>query len=536
MATKRAAKRDEERLPEFTTGSGRPVKRLYGPEAVRGANLGMPGEPPYVRGIQPTMYRGRLWTMRQYAGFGTAQETNKRYHFLLKHGTTGLSVAFDLPTQIGYDGDDPMARGEVGRTGVAISNLRDMEALFAGIPLDKISTSMTINAPAAVLWADYIAVAQQQGVAPNLLEGTIQNDILKEYIARGTYIFPPKASMRLVTDTFEYGARNVPKWNTISVSGYHIREAGSTAVQELAFTLADGIEYVQAAMKAGLKPDEFLPRVSFFFNGHNDLFEEIAKFRAARRLWYGITKEKFGAKDARSCTLRFHTQTGGSTLTAQSPENNLVRVAIQALAATLGGTQSLHTNSFDEALGLPTEKAARLALRTQQVLAQETGVANTVDPFGGSYFLETLTDELEAEAKEYLRKIESMGGMLRAIERGWVQQEIQDAAYRAQRELETKKRVLVGVNDYVDQEKPMAEVLRIDPKLEATQVEKVRRLRKDRNASNWEQAVRRLEKAAEGTGNLMPFILEATKAYATTGEICNTLRKVFGEYRAPSGI
>jgi methylmalonyl-CoA mutase N-terminal domain/subunit len=523
----------------FRSGSGREVRPLYGPQDRRGKDprrIGLPGELPYTRGVQPTMYRGRLWTMRQYAGFGTAEETNKRYHYLLKHGTTGLSVAFDLPTQIGYDSDDPMAQGEVGRTGVSISSLRDMQALFAGIPLDKISTSMTINAPAAVLWADYIAVAESQGVAASALEGTIQNDILKEYIARGTYIFPPEPSMRLVTDTFAFGVQQVPRWNTISISGYHIREAGSTAVQELAFTLADGMEYVKAAIAVGLKVDEFAPRLSFFFNAHNDLFEEIAKFRAARRLWAQIMKERFEAKDPRSWMLRFHTQTGGSTLTAQSPENNVVRVAIQALSATLGGTQSLHTNSFDEALGLPTEKAARIALRTQQILAHETGVANTVDPFGGSYYLETLTDEMEDEAQDYLRRIESMGGMLRAIERGWVQSEIHEAAYRVQQELEAKERVVVGVNEFRDEDRSPPDILRLDPTLEKRQAERLRKLRSQRDAPSWRSSLRRLEKAAEGTENLMPFLIAATKAKATTGEICNTLRKVFGEYRAPSAL
>lgn len=534
LASSAKDEKKRERAAEFTSGSGRPVRRLYGPQDAKDVRIGFPGEPPYVRGVQPTMYRGRLWTMRQYAGFGTAEETNKRYHFLLKHGTTGLSVAFDLPTQIGYDPDDMMAHGEVGRVGVSIASLRDMQSLFNEIPLDKVSTSMTINAPAAVLWADYIAAAEAQGVPASALEGTIQNDILKEYIARGTYIFPPAASMRLVTNTFEFAAKEVPKWNTISISGYHIREAGSTASQELAFTLADGIAYVQAALDAGLKVDEFAPRLSFFFNAHNDILEEVAKFRAARRLWYSIMKDRFEAKDPRSMMLRFHTQTGGSTLTAQSPENNLVRVAFQALAATLGGTQSLHTNSFDEALGLPTEKAARLALRTQQILAQETGVANTVDPFAGSYFLETLTNELEEDARRYIDKIDGMGGMLRAIERGWVQGEIQDAAYRAQQELEKKRRIVVGVNEFVDSGEIRPEILKIDPTLETRQKEKLARLRKERDQKRTDEALRRLARAAEGTQNLMPFILAATKSLATTGEICNTMRKVFGEYKAPA--
>jgi methylmalonyl-CoA mutase, N-terminal domain len=524
-----------ERSESFVNQSGRKIHRVYTAEdAPKGSfaeAVGFPGEAPFTRGVQPTMYRGRLWTMRQYAGFATAAETNKRYKYLLEHGTTGLSVAFDLPTQIGLDADDAMAQGEVGRTGVAISSLLDMERLFDGIPLGEISTSMTINAPAAVLWAYYIAVGRKQGVKASALRGTIQNDILKEYIARGTYIFPPGPSMRLVADTFAYGAKEVPKWNTISVSGYHIREAGSTAVQELAFTLADGVAYVEAAKAAGLEVDEFAPRMSFFFNAHNDFFEEVAKFRAARRLWYRIMRDRFGAQDPASWTLRFHTQTGGSTLTAQSPENNIVRVALQALAATVGGTQSLHTNGFDEALALPTEKAARIALRTQQILAYETGVGNTVDPFGGSWFVESLTDELEDEAAKVIQKIDGMGGMLKAIEAGWPQKEIQEAAYRYQREVEAEERLVVGVNAFRDGQEAPAELLQIDEKLERAQVRALAKLRTSREKVRVEDALGRLESAARGRENLMPLILEAAEAYATTGEICNRLRGVFGLYQ-----
>jgi methylmalonyl-CoA mutase, N-terminal domain len=521
--------------------SGRKIRLVYTPEDFGDedylAKLGFPGEHPFTRGAQPTLYRGKLWTMRQYAGFGTAEETNRRYRYLLKHGTTGLSVAFDLPTQIGYDSDDPMAVGEVGRTGVAVSSVEDMQRLFEGIPLDRISTSMTINAPASTLWAMYVAVAEAQGVAPAKLEGTIQNDILKEYIARGTYIYPPGPSMRLVANTFEYAAKHVPKWNPISISGYHIREAGSTAAQELAFTLADGIEYVQAGLKAGLAVDAFAPRLSFFFNGHNDLFEEIAKFRAARRLWAGLMKERFRAQDPRSWTLRFHTQTAGSMLTAQSPLNNVVRVALQALAATLGGTNSLHTNAYDEALALPTEKSARIALRTQQILAHETGVANTVDPFAGSWYVERLTDELEADARAYLDRIEKMGGMLRAIESGWVQKEIQDAAYRYHREVEEKRRLVVGVNANVDEEETdETEIHRLDPKVVEGQVRRLRQLRQRRDRPRHEAAVRALEKAAEGEANLMPFILDAVRGRATTGEIGHALRRVWGEYRPNADV
>jgi methylmalonyl-CoA mutase N-terminal domain/subunit len=527
-----------ERAQAFATSSGFEVPPVATPEDVEGGyveKLGFPGEFPFTRGVQPTMYRGRLWTMRQYAGFGSAEESNRRYRYLLAQGTTGLSVAFDLPTQIGYDSDDPMALGEVGKVGVAISSLEDMERLFADIPLDKVTTSMTINAPASVLLALYIAVAEKNGIPRTKLGGTIQNDILKEYIARGTYIFPPEQSMRLITDVFEFCAKEVPRWNTISISGYHIREAGSTAAQEIAFTLMDGVTYVDAAVKRGLKVDEFARQLSFFFNAHNDLLEEVAKFRAARRMWARIMRERFGAQDDRSCMLRFHTQTGGSTLTAQQPENNVVRVAVQALSAVLGGTQSLHTNSMDEALGLPTEKAARIALRTQQILAEETGVANTVDPFAGSYYVEWLTDKLETEATEMMRRIDDMGGMLRAIERGWVQREIHDAAYRAQKALETKDAIVVGVNEFTGgSDVQDTEILKVDPAVERAQVERLEALRAKRDHAAVERALARLAEASRGTANLMPLIVDAVKAYATVGEICNTLRREWGEYRPPA--
>ena len=458
-----------ERKDKFVTGSNAEVERLYTPAEVEQLDyledLGFPGEYPYTRGVQPTMYRGRLWTMRQYAGFATAEESNKRYKYLLDQGQTGLSVAFDLPTQIGYDSDHPLSEGEVGKVGVAIDSLKDMEILFDGIPLDKVSTSMTINAPAAVLLAMYIAVAEKQGVTSDKLNGTIQNDILKEYIARGTYIFPIKPSMRLITDIFEYCAKHVPKWNTISISGYHIREAGSTAVQEVAFTLADGIAYVQAAINAGLEVDEFAPRLSFFFNAHNDLLEEVAKFRAARRLWAKIMKERFKAKDPKSMMLRFHTQTGGSTLTAQQPDNNIVRVAIQTLAAVLGGTQSLHTHSRDEAPSLPSEESVRIALRTQQIVAYESGVAETIDPLAGSYYVEAMTDRIEREAAEYIAKIDELGGAPGAIDKGYIQKEIQDSAYRYQMEIESGKRIVVGVNKFQIEEEPPKGLLKVDPRV-----------------------------------------------------------------------
>ena len=523
-----------ERKERFTTGSGIPVERLYLPahdDREYLERLGFPGEYPFTRGVQPTMYRGRLWTMRQYAGFGTAAESNARYHYLLRQGQTGLSVAFDLPTQIGYDADDPMAAGEVGRVGVSISSLEDMRVLLDGIPLEQVSISMTINAPAAILLAMVIAVAKEQGVPLDRLRGTVQNDILKEYIARGTYIFPPRPSMRLITDIFAYCAREVPRWNTISVSGYHIREAGSTAPQEIAFTLADGIAYVEAAIAAGLDVDAFASQISFFFNAHNNFMEEVAKFRAARRLWARIMRERFGAQDPRSWRLRFHTQTGGSTLTAQQPQNNIVRVALQALAAVMGGTQSLHTNGYDEALALPTEDAARLALRTQQVIAYESGVPDTVDPLAGSYYLEALTDELEARAGAYLETIEEMGGMLAAIEQGYVQREILDAAYETQMALERREEIVVGVNRFVEEQEPAIELLHLDPTIEATQRERLAELRARRDGERVAALRDRLTAAARGDENLMPLFVECVENDVTLGEIANTLRAVWGEYR-----
>ncbi|MES2154962.1 MAG: methylmalonyl-CoA mutase family protein [bacterium] len=525
----------------FSTPSGRELSPLYTPEDLPGfdadAALGFPGAAPYTRGVQPTMYRGRLWTMRQYAGFATPEESNLRYKMLLASGSTGLSVAFDLPTQIGMDSDDERAVGEVGKVGVAIDSLRDMETLFDGIPLDKVTTSMTINAPAAVLLCMYLAVAEKQGVPLSKVGGTIQNDILKEYIARGTYIFPPGPSMRLITDVFAFCAKEVPEWNTISISGYHIREAGSTAAQELAFTLADGVAYVQAAVDAGLEVDDFAPRVAFFFNGHNDLLEEIAKFRAARRMWHRIMTERFHAKDPRSCMLRFHTQTAGSTLTAQQPENNVVRVAIQALAAVLGGTQSLHTNSMDEALGLPTEKAARIALRTQQIIAHESGVANTVDPVAGSYAIERLTNDIEADALDLIAQIDKMGGMLRAIEKGWVQAHIQDAAYRFQREVEDKKRIVVGVNDFTQKGEAPMDTLRMDEAAEKSQLLKLKEVKASRDSKTVQAHLAALAKAAkEPKTNVLPFILAAVRDYATLGEICGVLRKEWGEYTPSANL
>jgi methylmalonyl-CoA mutase N-terminal domain/subunit len=523
-----------ERKKEFLTSSGIKVKRLYTPEDIENndynEDLSYPGEYPYTRGVQPTMYRGRLWTMRQYAGFATAEESNKRYKYLLEQGQTGLSVAFDLPTQIGYDSDHPLSEGEVGKVGVAIDSLKDMEILFDGIPLDKVSTSMTINAPASVLLAMYIAVAEKQGVSSDQLSGTIQNDILKEYIARGTYIFPVEPSMRLITNIFEYCSKNVPKWNTISISGYHIREAGSTAAQEVAFTLADGIAYVEAAIKAGLDVDEFAPRLSFFFNSHNDLLEEVAKFRAARRLWAKIMKNRFKAKEPKSMMLRFHTQTGGSTLTAQQPDNNIIRVAIQTLAAVLGGTQSLHTNSRDEALALPTEDSVRIALRTQQIVAYESGVTETVDPLAGSYYVESLTDQIEDKAVEYINKIDELGGAARAIEKGYIQKEIQDSAYNYQKEIENGERVVVGMNKFQIKEESPKGLLRVDPAVGELQKKKLEELRKERDNNKVEGALSVLRSAARGSENLMPLILDAVKAYATLGEICGVLREVFGEY------
>ena len=524
-----------ERKEAFTTGSKSPVKRLYTPldNSTRdySRDIAFPGEFPYTRGVQNTMYRGRLWTMRQYAGFSTAEESNKRYKFLLAQGTTGLSVAFDLPTQIGYDSDHALSQGEVGKVGVAIDSLADMELLFDGIPLDKVSTSMTINAPAAVLLAMYIAVAGKQGVPADKLEGTIQNDILKEYIARGTYIFPPEPSMRLITDIFAYCSKSVPNWNTISISGYHIREAGSTAAQEVAFTIADGIAYVDAAVKAGLDVDAFGPRLSFFFNAHNDLFEEVAKFRAARRVWATIMKNRFGAKNPKSLSLRFHTQTGGSTLTAQQPDNNVVRVAIQALSAVLGGTQSLHTNSRDEALALPSEDSVRIALRTQQIIAYESGATETIDPLAGSYYVESLTDRIQQEAEAYIATIDGLGGAVKAIEKGFIQQEIQDAAYAYQMDIESGERVVVGMNKFQVKEGPPKGLLRVDPIIGEQQNAKLKTLRAGRDNVRVGSALVAVRKAAEGTDNLMPPILEAVKAYATLGEICDEMRAVFGEYQ-----
>lgn len=528
-----------ERKPEFITDSGITLKPVIPTSEIpsdREASLGYPGEYPYTRGVQPTMYRGRLWTMRQYAGYSSASESNKRYRFLLEQGQTGLSVAFDLPTQIGYDADDPIALGEVGKVGVSISSIEDMETLFTEIPLDKVSTSMTINAPAAVLLAMYIAVGKKQGVPASALRGTIQNDILKEYIARGTYIFPPTPSMRLITDIFQYCQTEVPNWNTISISGYHIREAGSTAVQEVAFTLANAIAYIEAAIKTGMDVDTFASQLSFFFNSHNNFLEEVAKFRAARRLYAKIMKERFGSKVANSQKLRFHTQTAGSTLTAKQPENNVVRVTLQALAAVLGGTQSLHTNSMDEALWLPTEKSVQVALRTQQIIGFESGVADTIDPLAGSYMVEYLTDEIEKQATEYLRKIDEMGGALKAIENGFIQGEIQNAAFAAQRRLENREDIVVGVNKFTVDEKIELESLKIDPRIESEQRERLAALRANRDADLAEALLDKLESAAQGDENLMPIIIECVENKLTLGEICNRLRKVWGEYRAPNFI
>lgn len=525
-----------ERRPQFFTASGIPVAPIYlpsHPDPDYGQKLGFPGQYPFTRGVQPTMYRGRLWTMRQYAGFGTAVESNARYKFLLQRGQTGLSVAFDLPTQIGYDADDPMALGEVGKVGVSIPSLRDMEILLDGIPLDKVSISMTINAPAAILLAMVIAVGKKQGVPMHKLRGTIQNDILKEYIARGTYIFPPRPSMRLITDVFAFCSQEVPRWNTISVSGYHIREAGSTAVQEIAFTLADGITYVQAAVDAGLDVDQFATQISFFFNAHNDFLEEVAKFRAARRLWARIMRHRFQAQDPDSWRLRFHSQTAGSALTAQQPENNVVRVALQALAAVLGGTQSLHTNGRDEALALPTEEAAQIALRTQQIIAHESGVADTIDPLAGSYYIEYLTDKLEAGAEKYIALIDEMGGMLPAIERGYVQREIQESAYQYQRALEEEQAVVVGVNRFVQEEEVLSmEMMKLDPAVEAAQREHLAKLRAERDDEQGQALRQQLANAAQTNENLMPLLIRCVEHDVTLGEICHTLRHVWGEYKS----
>jgi methylmalonyl-CoA mutase N-terminal domain/subunit len=522
-----------ERQAEFTTVSSYPIRRLYTQADLAGWNserdLGYPGEPPYTRGIHATMHRGRMWTMRQFAGFGTAEDTNQRFRYLLAQGQTGLSVAFDLPTLMGYDSDHPLSEGEVGKCGVAISSLADMEVLFDKIPLGGVTTSMTINSPAAVVWAMYLAVAEKQGADWKSISGTIQNDILKEYIAQKEYIYPPGPSMRLVIDSFEFGTKHTPKFNTISISGYHIREAGSTAIQELAFTLRDGIEYVDWGIRRGMDVDEFVPRLSFFFNAHNDFFEEIAKYRAARRIWCKAMRERFGAKSPRTWALRFHTQTAGCSLTAQQPYNNVVRTAIQALAAVLGGTQSLHTNSLDEAWALPTEFAATVALRTQQIIAHESGVTNTVDPLGGSYFLEALTGEVERGAWDYIEKIDALGGMVAAIERSYPQREIAEASYRYQLAVDGKEKIIVGVNDYVADEKPI-ETLQIDETVAVRQAARLKKLRADRSQEEVTRRLNALRKAAEGKENMMPFIYEAVKAYATLGEICDALREVFGIY------
>jgi methylmalonyl-CoA mutase N-terminal domain/subunit len=533
---KKTLDRFPERQAQFETSSAIPVERLYAPADELAGDyldkLGFPGAYPYTRGVQPTMYRGRFWTMRQYAGFGTAVESNKRYRYLLAQGQTGLSVAFDLPTQIGYDADHSLALGEVGKVGVAISSLADMETLLDQIPLNKVSVSMTINAPAAILLSMVIAVGKKQGVPASELRGTIQNDILKEYLARGTYIFPPAPSMRLITDVFRYCAAEVPNWNTISISGYHIREAGSTAVQEVAFTLADGIEYVKAAISAGLDVDNFAPQLSFFFNAHNNFLEEVAKFRAARRLWARIMRDRFGAKKPASMQLRFHTQTGGSTLTAQQPENNIIRVTMQALAAVLGGTQSLHTNSMDEALALPTEKAVQIALRTQQVIAYESGAADTIDPLAGSWFVETLTDEIEQRAEEYIKKIDSLGGARAAIEQGYMQREIQDAAYRAQMAIERQEQIVVGVNRFTTEEQSEAELLRVDASAQLEQIERLKQVKANRDQAQVAALLARIKQAAEAPdAPLMPLFVEAVEQYVTLGEICGVLRGVFGEYQ-----
>ena len=529
------AKQKTERREHFKTSSGIELPVDYNPSNTEPVeydrDLGDPGEFPFTRGIRPNMYRGRLWTMRQYAGYASAEESNQRYKYLLSQGTTGLSVAFDLPTQIGLDSDDPLAAGEVGKVGVAIDSVEDMMRLFDGIPLDEVSTSMTINATAAILLCLYLAVARKQGVPFERVDGTIQNDILKEYIARGTYIFPPEPSLRLITDTFAFCAREVPNWNTISISGYHIREAGATAVQEVAFTFADAIAYIEAALKAGLEIDEFAPQISFFFNAHNNLLEEIAKFRAARRLWARIMRERFHARDQKSLMMRFHTQTAGSTLTAQQPEVNVVRTAVQALAAVLGGTQSLHTNAMDEALALPTQDAARLALRTQQVIAYESGVADTVDPVAGSYAIEELTTEIERRVVDYLDKIDAIGGTLHAIETGYIQREIQNSAYEYQRAIETGDAIVVGVNRFQSEEERPLKTLRVDPAIEKDQIERVRGMRARRDAVAAETALVKLEEAARGTENVLPRILDCVEAFVTVGEISNRLRTVWGEYR-----
>jgi methylmalonyl-CoA mutase N-terminal domain/subunit len=523
----------------FTTVSGVPIERLYTDDSIRDLDyekdLADPGNPPYTRGIYPSMYRSRRWTMRQFSGFGTAADTNERFKYLLKNGQTGLSVAFHLPTLMGYDSDHPMSEGEVGKCGVATDSLADMEMLFEGIPLDQISTSMTTNAPATILWSMYLVCAEKHGVDWKKLRGTIQNDILKEYIAQKTYIFPPKPSMKLIVDTFEFGTQHVPQWNTISISGYHIREAGSTALQELAFTLYDGIEYVEWALRRGLDVDDFAPRLSFFFNAHNDLFEEIAKYRAARKVWYKVMTERFHCKNPKSAILRFHTQTAGCSLTAQQPYNNIVRVAIQGLAAVLGGTQSLHTNSLDETLALPTEHAARIALRTQQILAHETGVTNTADPLGGSYFLERLTLDMEKRCWEYFERLDAMGGMVDAIEKGFPQREIQDASYEYQRAVERKEKIIVGVNEFVMENEPPIDILLIDESVAGRQIERLRQLRATRDNARVQITLKALHDAAAGNQlNMMPSILDCVRAYATLGEICDELRAVYGTYEEPA--
>ena len=528
-------KKHPERKKTFTSTSGINIPRVAQPEERDFADeIGFPGQFPFTRGVQPTMYRGRFWTMRQYAGYATTEESNKRYRFLLEHGQTGISIAFDLPTQIGYDSDDPLAAGEVGKVGVAVSSLRDMEKLFTGIPLDNVSTSMTINSPAAVLLAMVIAVAQKQGIEERKLRGTIQNDILKEYIARGTYIYPPKPSMRLITDVFQYCQANIPNWNTISISGYHIREAGSTAVQELAFTFIDAIAYVEAAINAGLKIDDFAAQLSFFFACHSYFLEEIAKFRAARRIWARLMRDRFNAEKSRSQMMRFHTQTGGSTLTAQQPENNIVRTTLQALAAVLGGTQSLHTNSMDEALSLPTEKAVQLALRTQQVIAYESGVADTVDPLAGSYLIEHMTDEIEKGVNAYIEKVDQMGGALEAIENGYIQREIQESAFRYQKAVESKEEIIIGVNAFNMDEEESTEMVNVDPALEISRRAELSHLREVRDRDAISRLLLKLEKAADTDANLMPHFIKCVKHEITLGEICGTLRRVWGEYQPPA--
>lgn len=524
-------KEQKERKPRFKTTSNIDIKRSYEPDDVGGGDLGEAGHYPFTRGVQETMYRGRLWTMRQYAGFGSAKESNERYKMLLKKGTTGLSVAFDLPTQMGYDSDHVMAAGEVGKVGVAISSLEDMEILLADLPLAEISTSMTINSTAGILLALYIAVAKKRGVPLNALKGTVQNDLLKEYIARGTYIYPPKPSLRVITDIFKFCTDQVPGWNTISISGYHIREAGSTAVQEVAFTLANGITYVQAAVDRGLNVDEFAKRLSFFFNVHNNFFEEIAKFRAARRMWAKIMKERFGAKDPNAMKLRFHSQVAGSTLTAQQPENNIVRVAIQALASVLGGTQSLHTNSMDEALGLPTEKAATIALRTQQIIGYETGVADTVDPVAGSYFVESLTNEIETRANEYIERIEGLGGVISCVESGWIQNEIQNAAYQFQKDMEAKREIVVGVNEFIQEETYPSDILKVHENVSREQINRLKAFKAKRDSKKVEAHLAKIREAAHGQENLIPVFIEAVENHVTLGEISEELRKVFGLFK-----